>query len=294
MNILISSDINYLDKYITMLYSLKQNTKEIINAYFLNYRVENNDISQFKTILKKYKINVEIIDVKGIEFGNYPIAHHLSIETYFRILAQFILPTEIDRILWLDADIIVMKDISAFYNQVFQGKVYIVCEEKVNNTEYGMNLKKSIGLPDDYKYFNAGVMLMNLELLRHISNVESIMRECEKLRNKVEWFDQDMLNILYQNQLKYDDPLKYNYQLGHDKDISKAQLNNICILHYNTRHKPWNYEDINRASLYYWKAYSRRGKREKKEARRIYKNKTTESLSKLFMYFRGWISLLNT
>lgn len=290
MNILISSDINYLDKYITMLHSLRRNTQETLRVYFLNYRVEEKDINNFKNILLHNDIFVEIIDVKSIEFGNYPIAHHLSIETYFRILAQFILPDTVDRVLWLDADIVVLKDISDFYYQDFNNKKYVVVEEKVNNTEYGRQIKRKLGLPDGYKYFNAGVMLMNLELLRQGESAESIMSKCEHLKNQVEWFDQDMLNIIYQNQLKYDD-IKYNYQLGHDRAIPNEQIKNISILHYNTKHKPWNYEEINQSSFYYWKAYSERGKEEKKEARRIYKSKVNECLSLLFVCIKGLIKL---
>lgn len=291
MNILISSDINYLDKYITMLCSLKKNTKEKINAFFLNYRVEEKDISQFMKTMEIYDVNIDIIDVKEIEFGNYPIAHHLSVETYFRILAQFILPVEIDRILWLDADIVVLKDIAEFYYQDFKGKKYVVCEEKVNDTEYGKDLKRRLGLPDSHRYFNAGVMLMNLKSLREDTNAESIMRECERLRNKVEWFDQDMLNIIYQDQLKYDNPSKYNYQLSHDKYISKTELKNICILHYNTCHKPWKYEEMNEASIYYWKAYSERGKQQKRKAKQVYKSKITEAIDSIKMSIKGFASL---
>ena len=291
MNILISSDINYLDKYITMLCSLKKNTKEKINAFFLNYRVEEKDISQFMKTMELYDVKVDIIDVKEIEFGNYPIAHHLSVETYFRILAQFILPVETDRILWLDADIVVLKDIAEFYYQDFKGKKYVVCEEKVNDTDYGKDLKRRLGLPDNHRYFNAGVMLMNLKLLREDTNVESIMRECEILKNKVEWFDQDILNIIYQDQLKYDNPSKYNYQLSHDKSIPKTELKNICILHYNTCHKPWKYEEMNETSIYYWKAYSERGKKQKRKAKQVYKSKITEAIDSIKMSIKGFASL---
>ena len=291
MNVLISSDFNYLDKYVTMLCSLKRCTKEAIKIFFLNSRVERKDMEAFVKTMAQYDMETEVVDVKGIGFENYPIAHHLSIETYFRILAQFILPESVDRIIWLDADIVVLKDISEFYYQDFQGKKYVVCEEKVNRTEYGMNLKKKIGLPESHVYFNAGVMLMNIELLRRDTDMDYLMGECERLKDSVEWFDQDILNIIYQNDLKYDDAVKYNYQVAHEKKISKNKLAQIHIMHYNSRKKPWLYEEINDTSVFYWKAYAQRGKKERHEAKQIYKSKIMDCYKGLKSNIKGWFSL---
>ncbi|WP_407725159.1 glycosyltransferase family 8 protein [Ruminococcus sp. JL13D9] len=292
MNILISSDKKYLDKYCVMLNSLKRNANDEINVFFLNYRVGKEDMNAFSERLQKeFRMHFFEIDVKNIAFGNYPIGYHLSVETYFRILAQFLLPHELDRVLWLDGDIIILKEISDFYSQSFDGMKYVVCEERINNTEQGKELKKKLGLPKEHVYFNAGVMLMNLESLRKETNAEALMRECFKLKDKVEWFDQDILNILYANQLKYDDYYKYNYQIRYDNTIPKDRLKDIHILHYNAEKKPWDYDVINEASLIYWKAKSRCGKKDKSVCKKTFKGKILETIRELTIYVKGYFSI---
>ena len=55
---------------------------------------------------------------------------HYSVAMYFRIFAHVLLPESIDRILYLDADIIVKNDITSFYAQDFEDKYMIVNEDK--------------------------------------------------------------------------------------------------------------------------------------------------------------------
>ena len=108
MNILISSNSEYIDKYETMLCSLRKHHQCDITVYFLNYRVPVDIILQFKDNLKsKYEIELNVINVKDMGFESFPLRLQLSIETYFRVYAQFFMPVSVKRVLWLDADIIV-------------------------------------------------------------------------------------------------------------------------------------------------------------------------------------------
>lgn len=291
MNILISSNREYLDKYVTMIYSLKRHVSEHIVVFFMNLRLSEIDKAYFLNAFEPLDVNVKFIEVKGLGFEDYPIDYHLSLETYYRIIAQFLLPDNVDRILWLDADIVVLQDITSFYYQSFCGKKYVVCEDIINKTDNGKRLKNRIGLPQTHIYFNAGVMLMNIGLLRNTTNMEDIMKSSNCLKDKVKWFDQDILNILYQGELKYDNPLKYNYQLQNKENIPKCDMSEICILHYNSKDKPWEYNNIKPSSIYYWREYARVSKTKKKESRQIYKNKIADCVLELKGYFLSLIKL---
>ena len=99
------------------------------------------------------------------------------------------------------------------------------------------------------------------------------------------------MQIFHKRAVSINNPSKYNYQLSHDKSIPKTELKNICILHYNTCHKPWKYEEMNEASIYYWKAYSERGKKQKRKAKQVYKSKITEAIDSIKMSIKGFASL---
>ena len=259
INILISVDSKYLDKAQTMLFSLRLSTRESVTVYLLDYRLsteEKNRLSQY--LEEKCQMQLTVIDVRETDLDSLPVGRY-SIEMYFRILAQFLLPKSLDRILWLDADIVLLKSITEFYYQSFEGNKYIVCAESQGEEQWLKEQKKTLDLPDEHIYFNSGVMLMNLELLRKSTNMHDIVEQCYLLRDNLRCPDQDILNFLYQGQVKYAEPKKYNYQLTSTTHIPHSDIQNIVVLHYSGYRKPWNYWQITNASKYYWKIRCQQG-----------------------------------
>lgn len=259
INVLISVDSNYLDKAQTMLFSLHMSTKEDVTVYLLDYRLSTEEKKRFRQyLIEKCQMQLSVIDVRETDLDTLPVGRY-SIEMYFRILAQFLMPDSLDRILWLDADIVLLKSISEFYHQSFEGKKYIVCAESQGKEQWLIDHKKELGLPQEYIYFNSGVMLINLELLRKSTNMHDIIAQCYSLRDKLRCPDQDILNYLYQGQVKYAELKKYNYQLTAIDHIPHSDVHHIVILHYSGYRKPWNYWQITDASKYYWKIRCQQG-----------------------------------
>ena len=132
MNILVSSDKNYLDITATMLYSLYIHNKEKINVWFLNKSISHIDKEKFTNYLyEKCKIKVFFIDIDESIFNSLTTPlyiKHISIETYFRLIAQFLLPPNVERILWLDSDIIVKGSLKDFYYQTIDSLSMVACE----------------------------------------------------------------------------------------------------------------------------------------------------------------------
>lgn len=215
LNILISVNKNYLEHAKTMLCSVRFHTLEDITVYFINLNLSDIECNTFKEYLKKYKIHVEIIKIDNSIFDVFPIGNfHYSIEMYFRILAQFLLPKELERVLWLDADIIVKKDIKDFYNQDFNGKSLIACMDKNNEKSDVKHVKEVLSLEESYLYFNSGVLLLNLEKLRKGKSIEKIATIANGLKDKLTFPDQDILNVLYQKDVEYKPWETFNYQVG--------------------------------------------------------------------------------
>lgn len=261
MNVLISVDKNYLDSALTMLFSLRRYVHEEITVYLLNHSLSAEDIDYSAEYLrKKCSILLQCINVKNKTIDHMPVVAHFSVEMYYRIFAQFFLPDSIERVLWLDADIIVLKDISSFYHQSFDGKKYIVASDYgVNSFEYWKAHRMKLGLPDEYEYFNSGVMLMNLKCLRKETSEETILKAIEAIRDELILPDQDVLNCLYQEDVKYVDWRVYNFQYGSNRRIDSDELQKIAILHYVSGRKPWKYWNITSDSKHYWKVRVQQG-----------------------------------
>ena len=261
INILISVNSKYVDKAKTMLFSLRCHTKEDVCVYLLNHSLKEQEIEKIRIYVQnKCKMSLKILEVSNATFDSLPLCDsQFSSEIYYRILAQFVLPEDIERILWLDADIVVLKDISEFYHQDFEDKYYIVCADSKNGKPWVEERKTELRLTSDYKYFNSGVMLMDLKELRDNTSADYIVTQSQQLKDKLVYPDQDILNYLYQNNVKYVDWKVYNYQLVCLDKIPKEDVKDIMILHYTGPNKPWDPYKITSHSKYYWRVRLKQG-----------------------------------
>lgn len=260
INLLVSVDENYLRYAKNMIYSLRDSVLDDIRIFLFRNNLKKNSIEDFRKFLKnKCNACLEIIESPEGCFEELPLGdQHFTIEMYYRLIAQFVLPSNLDRILWLDADIIVKKDITPFYYQQFDGKSMVVCPDINCNSKGIDELKYKIGLSKKHRYFNSGVLLLNLQKLREDTTLDGILGICMDLKNKVEYPDQDILNYLYQNKVKYADELVYNFQTFEGK-VDKKDRKRIAIIHYVGQKKPWKYKFINNMSKYYWKIQIKQG-----------------------------------
>ena len=140
MNILVAINRQYISKLEVLLESIFTNNSIETNVYLLHSELDDTDVMRLQDFCKKKtddlnihkKLNV--ILVEGSIFSDVKISiPGLSIETYYRLLAAEILPPDIDRILYLDADIIVDGSLEEFYNIDFCGNAAAVCADTIAN-----------------------------------------------------------------------------------------------------------------------------------------------------------------
>ena len=288
MNILISVNTDFLEKAKTMLFSLREHNNVDITVYLLNHSLSHDNVESFSGYLDKVcQIKLIEIDVSRTDFDNMPLGElHFSIEMYYRILAQFLLPEDIGRILWL----IILKDISAFYNLEFDNKFYVVCADRSNDKQSVKQTKEKVGIDSKHVYFNSGVMLMNLNKLRNETFQNDIISTCQKKSHCLTYPDQDLLNYMFTGKVKYSDSSIYNYQVKNEMVIPKDVLSKIAILHYCGPWKPWIYTDIKRSSLPYWKIRCMQGF--KKEAKNTYRNLIIDKWKELVGFIKDYFRIL--
>ena len=268
VNILLASNSRFLEATFTLIYSLAKTQSEKLHIYFLRGKdIEKKDIIKFKKLLNSLKIDLSIIDFSQFDFPSEVREalenKKLSIEAYFRLFSIPYIQEE--RILWLDSDTIVQKDLKEFYHQSFNEKFLVACDSC--DIEWSDALKFS--LTDCTKkrlhYFNSGVLLMNLNLLRCLDFFKFeggnlLKKLIISFYKDIEWFDQGILNLLFRFNTKYEDPLKYNCPtswtfLSQDKSCFQHYefLENAYIIHFAGQEKPWeeNYSDPKKKEYYF-------------------------------------------
>lgn len=253
MNLIVAVNKDYIPVCQTMLFSFFQNnTNQKITVYILNSSLEEQDVSVLSKAIISFGGEAVIVPVPLELFKGMPtVLERFSIEIYFRIFAHKFLPPEVDRALWLDADMIILRSIETFYYQEFEGRSLIVCRDCGYATEEIADIKKQMDIEEDHQYFNSGVVLYNLDLIRQRFSTDKFYWIMQQYSHILKYPDQDILNYIYQGQIKYADENIYNFQV---QDIFNIDANRtgIRILHYAGNKKPWDVKHARPIAKYYW------------------------------------------
>ncbi len=259
MNILIAINDGYFKPAKVMLTSLcENNTYEEHSVYMLYSNLKPENIEDMKRALSKYKCDVRPIYVTDKAFEGLPVSHHFSIETYYRFLMQTMVPETLERILWLDADIIIKGSLKDFYYQDFEDNYIAVCKSINKKPE---ELIRKLCLPDNTVYFNAGIILFNLSKIRKEMDPKQYFDYAKEHADRITWLDQDILNAIFYDKKIVCDYQKYNYQHFTDNNITKDEEqsidSNTIVLHYIGSIKPWHYK-YQGYTLKYYRKYAKR------------------------------------
>lgn len=211
MNICTAVNSKYLRYLYVMLTSLFENNVDgDIDVYVLQADLSDIEKESLNILAEKYAQRVNCIRIDTKRFiENLPTTLKFSLETYFRLLLVEILP-EIDRLLYLDVDIIVRKSLRDLYNTVISDEYIAACKDMIM-PYMNMDYQRRFNRFGKISYFNAGVMLMNLNTIRRDFVFEDFMRVARDLDYNLPDVDQDILNYLMWDNVKWVDEEKYNH-----------------------------------------------------------------------------------
>jgi lipopolysaccharide biosynthesis glycosyltransferase len=140
-----------------------------------------------------------------------------------------------DRVLYLDADILVQGDLSELWKTKLEDSYAAgVADMYIDLIDY----KKEIGFDKNDLYVNAGVILFNLAAIRQDNMQKKLLSATKELSQKVKFQDQDIINIVFKNRIKAI-PDKFNFAADNMSRYPE-QIDSAVILHYNGSRKPWH------------------------------------------------------
>lgn len=251
MNILVASNDAYYPRLKIFTKSLHaHNENFMISVLFSNLSAKNRD--DFIRFTQKLNIPVHFVAVNEQRSAEYKLIHQITVETYYRFQILDVYPTQ-ERAVWMDIDTVVLEDISAFYYDDFDDNYVIACP--------GNNEKKHLerlGLSPSGCYFNAGIILFNLEKIRKDFQRDFLYEAYEKYEDKIRFSDQDVLNIVFADKIKRESSRRYNYIITSEQKITRRQYqqikDSVAIVHYIRHIKPWQYYYQGRIRFLYLKA----------------------------------------
>ena len=208
--------------------------------------------------------SVRLIDLKArLQGYSFYVSNRPSLteESYYRLLIPFILP-EYDRVIYLDSDMIVLKDLRELYETDLQGKTVAAARDVssfIEKTKWKMGTyrEKQLGLTDPYNYFISATLLMDTARIRREYTEKQILDLA--LSRKWLMHDQDVLNYLFKDQVLYLDVRWNSLMLLESTDQCPEPYrtewisahSDPFIIHYADK-KPWTYFDCDR-SVWFWR-----------------------------------------
>lgn len=220
MNILVTIDNKIIEEFKIMIQSVKKHN-DSLNVYIMYNDLSNKNIKAIKDFFKEKEIG-DVSFIKSLEeLSVKMVLEHITETTFLRLFAPYYLDTNIDRILYLDYDIVCTNNISDFYNMDFEDKTIIGCIDFCLSDE-------------SPNYINAGVLLINPQRYREIISKEEIINYMNENKDSLPYQDQTVLNNLFVNEIKLAD-VTYNYQINSVEE----EYDYAIIVHYVTGKKPW-------------------------------------------------------
>jgi len=194
-------------------------------------RLKNQKIIDF---FKNGSVDYQEIDpviFQGMRLPDYRV---FPLETYYQFLLVDIFK-ELDRILYLDVDIVVKGDLGPLWKTDMTG-FYCAGVPDFNCEKNGH--KFVLDMSDDDVYINSGVILHNLEKIRADKKSPELFADTFALQSKLRYADQDVINYTYRGYVKAIDN-KYNFGSSYvNRQLWKHR--DAVIVHYLGRTKPWN------------------------------------------------------
>ena len=250
MNILVSLNRGYIKQLKIMLFSLsKQHSNADITVYIMHNSLTKQDFSDIEKISSRIK--AVSVDIPKDFLSEAQTSSRYPTEMYYRIFAAALLPTSVDKILYLDPDLIIINPINELYDMQLGEKLFAAASHI--QTKGGLNIFNRIRLsmPKESSYINSGVMLMNIKRLREVQDPKEVFEFLDKHNKTLMLPDQDILNAVYAKDIVKIDFLKYNlsercfglYNMRPKNRNNKITVDwvrkNTSVIHYCGRNKPW-------------------------------------------------------
>lgn len=237
-----------------------------------------NDISEknrglISWAVKEYE-NISIRFIRVCEYFDADklfVDQHLSVETYYRLIIPEIMPGY-HKILYLDCDMVVNHDVAELYDMDLQGCIIgaakdidVAGQVNLKQNDWGKYAVEQLGLDKPFDYFQAGVLILNLDKLRQTASSEEMIQMA--LTHSYRCHDQDILNIVCKNQVYYI-PQQWNTLMDwQEPGRSRMQILKMApralyeeydaarekpyMIHFAGYQKPWDVVDCDMAE-YFW------------------------------------------
>lgn len=241
------------------LFSLLYNNNWITHVNIINSDLQLYWKDFIKKIAENFEVNLKFINFNKELISDFKINDHFALENYYRLFIPELISDK--TALYLDSDTIVECDLSDLCSP-FPNNIYIKAVHEAYYRHY-----KKLTFTTRYGYFNSGVMLMNLELIRKKNLIDKTIEFIRSSPEKLTFVDQCALNYTVNGAWEPLHP-RYNVQSSFNDLVATSKNNHLVIdqieealsdpyiVHFTGGRKPWHLHCQNFQRHSYWKYVS--------------------------------------
>lgn len=244
LNIVYAFDENYNKQGFVSICSVLEKVSSECNIFIVHQNKKT--FNKFKKQIEYFfpRCNIELFDFvsKSFSFPNLENVH-VSEATFYRLFFDEYIPTNIKNLIYLDADVVCLKDPTNLINDVFNNmseKKYLIgakTEHTINDDEFSRISKLGV----EENYFNAGVLFIKYQKLTEKNIFQQLQAKLIEISDIIKYWDQDVLNSYFNGEyFELTENLNFNSEKIDNKNIDC--LEDIFFLHYQGSNKPWTVE----------------------------------------------------
>lgn len=243
-NLVFATDEGYIEHLSVALISLLSNNKDgDFVIYIINGGIGVNNFKKLESVTAKFNCQLVNLTIDDTLLSNLVINHHFTRANYYRLLIPNLL--EVDKALYLDADIVVNGPIDELYEEDIDEYLIAAVENP------GFNSHADLKMKEHSRYFNSGVMLLNLKRWRDFNVAAKVIDFVDKNPSVIKFVDQCGLNAVVDGNWKplhlrfnqqsviYEKNFNEKYYCFSGAELIMAKENPV-IIHYTGSSKPWH------------------------------------------------------
>ena len=175
-------------------------------------------------------------------------AYPTSPAANFRLVVGSSLPADLSKVIYLDADLLIQRDIFELWEQDMHGKIVLAVQDSYIQRFPARNLPANAR--GERPYFNSGVIVIDLEAWRAAGIEQCCLEAAVQLSRGTKWLDQDVLNACLAGRWGRLRPV-WNKQFfldvfpdwrcsPYEEEEFKEARSDPAIIHFCSRTKPWH------------------------------------------------------
>ena len=214
-----------------------------ISAHVIDAGLSETDRERLADLARRHEAALHWYEPSATGFGTLPAWGRTTSATYHRLMVARLLPEEVARAVWLDCDLLVTGDLAALWEIDLGGRHLLAVRDSVVplvSSRYGIRSWRELGLLREAPYFNAGVMLLDVDRWRDDDIGALAGRYLVEARDAMFW-DQEGLNAVLCGRWGELDP-RWNRMASAERRGERADAA-PGIVHFGGTLKPWRLPD---------------------------------------------------